>query len=262
MKILTNEKFYLPLFYIILGWFIYICIKTTVRKISKMHIHGVQDKRKNTVVSLVNNIIKYIIAVLVILAILNTFGFDTTGVLASIGVAGVIIGFALQDVVADFLSGISIVFDNQYTVGDFIEINGFKGEVIALGLQTTKIKSFSGEVKIISNSDFKEVINYSMYNKVQFIDIFVSYDTDIDKLEKVLNKIKPDIENIKGVIGNIELLGLDSFEASSLVYKIKVTSKYSDHFRIKREINKLIKETFKKNNIEIPYNKLDVCIKK
>lgn len=262
IKILTNEKFYLPVFYIAMGWFVYTCIKIIIRRISKMHIHGVKDKRKNTIVSLINNIIKYVIAVLVVLAILNQLGFDTTGILASIGVAGVIIGLALQDVVADFLAGISIVFDNHYTVGDFIEINGFKGEVIALGLQTTKIKSMTGEVKIISNSDFKEVINYSIYNKTQYLDIYISYDTDLKKLEKVLNDIKPTIENIKGVIGNIELLGLDSFEDSSLVYKISVTSKYSDHFRIKREINKLIKETFEKSNIEIPYNKLDLYLKK
>ena len=85
------------------------------------------------------------------------------------------------------------MFDNQYTIGDIVEINGFKGEVVGFGLMSTKIKKATGEILILSNSSFKEVINYSMENTCLLMDLDVSYDTDIDKLEKVIKEIEEDI---------------------------------------------------------------------
>ena len=92
------------------------------------------------------------------------YGVDTSGIIASLGVAGLVIGLALQDIIADFVAGIFILFDDQYIIGDVVEINGFKGEVIGFGLMSTKIKNATGDVLIISNSSFKEVVNFSRTN--------------------------------------------------------------------------------------------------
>ena len=99
------------------------------------------DNRKMTIISLVNNIIKYVIFIFVVLSILKVYGVDTSSILASVGILGLVIGLAIQDIIADFLKGVFIIFDNQYTIGDFVEINGFKGEVISLGLMNTKSKN-------------------------------------------------------------------------------------------------------------------------
>lgn len=263
LKIITNTKFYMPIIYIIIGTTLYFIIANTITKISKINIKKVSqgiDKRKATVIGLINNIIKYIIIIIVIILILNTYGVNTTSIIASLGAVSVIIGLAFQDIIKDFLAGIFIIFDNAYAVGDYVEINGFKGEVISLGLKTTKIKAYTGEVKIISNSSFIEVINYNLNHSKIILYIPFPYDTKIEKVEKSLNKVKEKIEENKNVY-NLELLGVDEFKDSSISYAISIECVPMTHIAIKRETLKLIKQTFDTDGIEIPYNQLDIHIK-
>ena len=255
---IKSEKVYLPIIYIALGLIIYNIIKIIINKISKnKHI----DKKKKTIISLIKNIIKYLIYILMILSILNVYGVNTTSIVASIGVAGLVIGLAFQDIIRDFLSGIFILFDNQYTIGDTVSINNFKGEVISFGLMSTKIKAATGEILILSNSSFKEVINYSIDNTILYITLDVSYDTNIDKLEKVLNDLKEDVMKIENVCGEYKLLGISEFSSSSIKYLVSIECNPNTHYQIKRDYLKLIRNTFNKNNIEIPYNKLDINIR-
>ena len=148
-KFIQSEKFFMPIIYIGVGVLIYMLIAKVITDLSRINIKHVGkgsgiDKRKVTVVNLFKNIIKYVIAIIVIILILNLYGINTTSIIASLGVAGVVVGLAFQDIVKDFLAGIFIIFDNAYAVGDWVEINGFKGEVISLGLKTTKVKAYTG----------------------------------------------------------------------------------------------------------------------
>ena len=259
MKILLNEKVYLPIVYIIMAIILYAILKRIIdRTVKSKRI----DNRKMTIISLVNNIIKYIIFIFMILSILKVYGVDTSSIVASIGILGLVIGLAIQDIISDFLKGVFIIFDNQYTIGDFVEINGFKGEVISLGLMNTKIKGINGEVKILSNSSFKEVTNYSMKNTSLLINLDVAYGTDIDKLESVLNSIREEVLKIENVKGNYNLLGISEFSSSSIKYLVSIETLPNRHYQIRRDYLKIIYRVFKENNIEIPYNKLDVNIKK
>lgn len=259
MKILLNEKVYLPIVYIIIGIILFGILKRIVDKTIKSKKI---DNRKMTIISLVNNIIKYIIFIFMILSILKVYGVDTSGILASIGIVGLVIGLAIQDIIADFLKGVLIIFDNQYTIGDFVEINGFRGEVISLGLMNTKIKGINGEIKIISNSSFKEVTNYSIKNTTLLINLDVAYGTDIDKLESILKGIENEVLNISNVKGNYSLLGISEFSSSSIKYLVSLDTLPNRHYQIRRDYLKIIYREFNKNGIEIPYNKLDVNIKK
>lgn len=262
IKFITNKLFYLPIIYIIIGILIYILISKAIKKINKYNINNKGlDKRKTTIINLIRSIIQYIIAIIIIIMILNLYGVNTTSIIASLGVASLVIGLAFQDIIKDFLAGIFIIFDNEYAVGDIVEINGFKGEVIALGLKTTKIKAYTGEVKALSNSSFTEVINYSLNHTNLVLNLPVSYDTKIEELEKVLNKLIPRIKENKNVY-EVTLLGLESFEDSCMKYAIVVECVEMTHYGVKREVLKLIKNTFDKENIVIPYNRLDVHIEK
>ncbi len=259
MKILLNEKIYLPIVYIIMGIIVYSILKRLVDKTIKSKKI---DNRKMTIISLINNVIKYIIFIFMILSILKVYGVDTSSIVASIGILGLVLGLAIQDIIADFLKGIFIIFDNQYTIGDFVEINGFKGEVISLGLMNTKIKGINGEIKILSNSSFKEVTNYSIKNTTLLINLDVAYGTDIDKLEKVLKNIEKEVLEIPNVKGNYSLLGISEFSSSSIKYLVSIETLPNKHYQIRRDYLKIIYREFNKNNIEIPYNKLDVNIRK
>ena len=262
---LTSSKFYLPIIYILAGIIAYYIISNSIIKINRNNPINKKskgyDKRKNTVISLVNNIIKYIIAIIIIIMILNVYNINTTNIIASLGIASVIIGLAFQDIIKDLLAGIFIVFDNAYAVGDIVKINDFTGEVISFGLKTTKIKSYTGEVKIISNSSFNEVINYNFNKTKLLLNIPVSYKTDIKKIEEILSNIKEEVLKINNV-NNMSLLGIDQFAESSIIYIVEIECNPYTHIGVKRQVLKVIKETFDKNKIEIPYNQLDVHIEK
>lgn len=258
-----SEKFYLPIFYIAIGIVVYNIISYIVVKALKVELKAKKaDKKKATMITLFKNIIKYVIAIFIILAVLEVYDVNTSKILASIGIIGAVIGLAFQDMFKDLIAGFFIIFDNEYAVGDTISINGFRGEVLAIGLKNTKIKSYTGEVKIIANSSFTEVINYNMALSKALIEIPVSYDTNISKLETVLEGIKKDIEQIENVRREVELLGVTDMTDSAIIYLIGVDCLPMCQYGVKRKVLRLVKETLDKNKIEIPYNKLDVFIKK
>lgn len=263
LKFIQSEKFYLPIIYIVVGMFIYFVVAKMITSISKIdikHNKGI-DKRKNTVIVLVKNIIKYVIAIIVIIMILDVYGVNTTSLIASLGVATAILGLAFQDTIKDFLAGVFLVFDNAYAVGDWIKVNDFTGEVIALGLKTTKVRAYNGEVKILANSSFTEVINYNLEHSKVLIYIPVHYNTSMEKLESVLNDVKKTIEKEKNVY-SMELLGIDDFGDSAIKYAIVIDCESMTHIGAKRKVLGLIKKKFDEEGIVIPYNQIDVHIEK
>lgn len=262
IEFMTNKKVYMPIVYIVLGILLYSILSSVINKIlAKSKGQRGKDKRRDTIINLARSVIKYIILVFIILGILKLYGVDTTSIIASLGVFAAVIGLAFQDIIKDLLAGASIIFDNKYAVGDAVEINGFKGTVIELGLRTTKIKSFSGEIKCISNSSFSEVTNFNLANADLFLKLNVAYDTNIDKLESVLGNLKKEILKIDNVI-DYNLLGVDEFSDSSIVYMVDITCKAMTSLGIKRKVLKLVKETFDKEKISIPYATIDVNIRK
>ncbi len=262
IKFITNEKVYMPVVYILIGVIIYSLLSKVIDKLLSRHSgKSYKDKRKGTIINLLRSVVKYIVLIFIVLGILKLYGVDTTSIIASLGVFAAVIGLAFQDILKDLLAGISIIFDNKYAVGDVVEINGFKGTVIELGLRTTKIKSFSGEVKCIGNASFSEVTNFNMANADLFLKLNVAYDTDIDKLEKVLGGLKKDILNIENVL-DYQLLGLDEFSDSSIVYMVDISCKAMTSLGIKRKVLRLVKDAFDKEGISIPYTTVDVNIRK
>lgn len=260
IEIVTSQKVYLPIVYVALGVILNGIVSRVVDRITNK-VNNVKDKRKRTIINLGKSIFKYLILVFVVLGILKIYGVDTTSIIASLGIFAAVIGLAFQDILKDFLAGITIIFDNKYAVGDFVEINGFKGTVISLGLRTTKIKASTGEVKCIGNSSFSEVTNYNLAGADLFIKLNVAYDTDIDKLEKVLESLKEEILKIDNV-KDYKLLGVDALGESSVVYLIDITCKAATGAPIKRKVLRLIKDKFDKEGINIPYTTVDVNIRK
>lgn len=258
LEFLKSEKFILPIVYLIIGVVIHGIIKFVIKKIGN---NKYIDKKKKTILSLIKNILKYVVYIFVVLSILSVYGVDTSGILASLGIAGLVIGLALQDIIADFVAGIFILFDDRYTIGDIVEINGFKGEVVGFGLMSTKIKNGIGDVLILSNSSFKEVINFSRNNTNLVVTLDVAYNTDIDKLENVLQELEDDVKKMDNVEGTYNLLGVNDFSTSSIKYLVSIVCKPNCQYQIKRDYLKLVKKAFEKNKIEIPYNTVDVNIR-
>lgn len=259
-KILIKQV-YGPVLIII---FALIISKIVVRAITKVFMHRnrklrVSDKRYNTLVKLMCNAAKYFIYAIAIIMILGIFGINTVSIITSLGVVGVVAGLALQDLLKDLISGLSIVIEEQFSLGDIVTIGGFKGEVVSMGLKTTKIKSYTGEEKIMANHLITEVINHSINNSLAIIDVSVSYDTDLDKLENILNKLCAKMtKSIENLSGDIVVCGLQKLDSSSVVYRVTAPTIAEQQYGVERIIRKMIKEELDKNNIEIPYNQVVV----
>lgn len=242
-----------PTVYICVGILIYGLIKRVLKR-SYKYAGKIDLKKKKTIVNLVSSIVKYVIAIIVILLILEVYGVNTSAILASLGVVGLVVGLALQDLIKDFIAGAFIIFDNQYSIGDIVTIENFKGEVISLGLKTTKLKAISGEIFCISNGQIVEVINHSLADNMATIDVDVAYEENLDKVFSVLNKLIERLnKEITDLTGPIELLGVNALGASGVTIRMTVNTISGKQFEVERKIRKEIKDVFDKEKISIPY---------
>lgn len=246
-----------PVIVLIFSSILYRIVKKILRKFIDLRSNKIDAKRRNTLYYLFKSIIKIAIISIDILIILEIYGFDTRTIITSLSVIGVVVGLAFQDLIKDIIAGITIVLEGQFRVGDVIEINSFKGEVIYLGLKSTKIKAVTGEVMIIANRLITDVINYSLSNSLAIVDIDVAYESDLVKVEKVLNglceKLTKELPHLKG---EVELLGINSLEPSSLRYRMTVLTEPTEQYGVQRLMRKEIKLELDKNKIEIPYNQV------
>lgn len=257
-------QIYLPIIYICVAVLINGILKRIVDKIiSRKQLEFSKSsynyKKTETFKVLLKNGIKYIIIIFLILAILTVYGIDVTSILAGLGIVGAITGLALQDLAKDIIAGFSIILENQYAMGDTISVGDFKGEVIFLGLKTTRIKNAEGDIKIIANRNISEVINYSMANSLAIVDIDISYEENNDHVETILTELVAELtKTLPKLKGKVELLGIQDLSASSVKYRIVAPTVAMEHFGVERKIRKAIKEKLDKENIKIPYPQIEV----
>lgn len=244
-----------PIIIILVLWLMYLFINSAIKKLLNSKSNAKEMKRRKTLASLFSNLLKYFLILIGILMILNIYKINTNALVASLGAASLVAGLAFQDILKDLLSGISIILENQYGIGDTVTINGNKGEVIALGIKTTKIRTFNGEVIFLANRNITQVINHSLDFSLVMIDLGLSYTDDIDKIEKVLNNLFKEIK-IDYLKGDVKLLGIENFGSSSVIFRITAETVPMKHYEVKRELLKQIKMELDKNNITIPYDQL------
>lgn len=261
-NITINLKYIIfPLVYIVIGFISYYAIKKILDKSIRIDKIGLKShkQRAKTIKILIQNIIKYIVVVLVVLAILSIYGVNVKSIVAGLGITTAIIGLAFQDFAKDIIAGISIITEGQYDVGDTIEAEGFMGEVISLGLKTTKIRNYKGAIKIISNRYMDKIINYSLEDSLAVVDIGTGYDHSPEEVEKVLNKLAKDLNGkIPDSTGDVEVLGINNLADSSVVYRITVKVKSMQQYTAERILRKEIKKALDSAKISIPLPQVEV----
>lgn len=258
---LELKQLLLPIIYIVIGMIIYEIIKKAILKLSASNskLRKSQKHRLQTVNLLIINIIKYIIVIIVILLTLATFGVNISSLVAGLGVTTAIIGLAFQDLAKDLIAGIFIITEAQYEVGDTIEVDGFMGEVVAIGLKTTQIRDFKGATKIIGNRYMDNMINYSLHTSLAIVDVNVGYEHSPEEVEKVLNDLAKELSGkIEDAKGEIQVLGINELENSSVVYRVTLEVNSMQQYAVQRFLRKKIKETFDKEKIKIPYPQIEV----
>ncbi len=258
LTFLSQKQVYGLALILFIGIVSYYFGKIAIQKIINAGKSAYEKKKRNTIVKLISNILKYVIFIILLLAILNLYGVDTKALIASLGVVGAVLGLALQDTIKDFISGITIIMDNFFVVGDIVTFNGFTGEIIELGLKTTKIKKVNGEVLVISNRNIDQIINISQELANIYIDIPTAYEEKMSKVEKAIDKILKEIKTIPGVKKEPEYLGISELSDSAVKYTISFNCIQEKQWQIKRDALKIIKTIYDKENIKIPYTQIEV----
>ena len=221
---------------------------------------SMDNQKAKTIGEVLKSVLKYMTYFIGAALILSDAFNGISVAMASVG--GFALGFGAQSLVKDIINGFFILFEDQYGVGDHVTIGTFSGIVETIGIRTTVIRDFSGDVHLIPNGTINQVTHHSRGNIRFIVDVYISYEEDIDNainvITNVCNKYKNENENI---VEPIEVLGVNSLNASSVTIRIIGKTKPLKQWEAERELRKRVKKVLDEEGIEIPYPKTQLVNK-
>lgn len=224
------------------------------QKKSKLNIDFI---RVNTMKGLMKSAVKYIIYFIAFTAIIKFFGIEVTGLIATAGIGGLALGFGAQNLVRDIITGFFILFEEQFGVGNCVEINGVEGIVEEMALRVTKIRDFGGNLHIIPNGEIGRVANKSSGKTRAFVEISIAYEENIDNamnvLERASEKLKAGNDKI---LEGPSVLGVSKLEKFGVAISITAKTVPMEHWGVERLMRKTYKEALDEAGIGIPYENI------
>ena len=207
---------------------------------------------------------QYVIMIIGVLVSFQFVGIDLTGLAVIFGFLSVGIGFGLQNVTSNFISGLIVLFERPISIGDRVLVNDIEGDVQEINIRSTTVKSINNISVIVPNSEFisKNVVNYSYGDPTYrlVIDVGVAYGSDLDNVLKALNEVAE--ENTSILDYPKHDVHLRSFGDSSWNMKLFVwVANVKDHYNIMNELNQAIVRKFRSYDIEIPFPQRDINFK-
>ena len=242
---------------------VFLCLLENVIIVVLQAIKKTNSGRLRTFSTVIESLAKYAFALIGICWGLTIIGVNVSTVFAGVGIVALILGFGAESLVADLVTGVFILFENQYNVGDIIEVDGFRGTVVEIGIRTISIMDLGGNIKIINNSDLKNIVNRSNQISVAVCDIAVSYGTDLEQVEEIFPKMLDDIQKKhqdlfeKGIV----YVGVEQLADYAVILRFKAEVKEADVYNGRRVLNRELKVAFDRAKIEIPFPQLEVLTK-
>ncbi len=219
-----------------------------------------KSARMRTVNELLGSIITYAGIVIGIVWALTILGLNPTAAVASLGIVTLIVGFAAQRLIEDVISGLFIVIEGQYNVGDIIILDDFRGVVRRIGVRTTTIEDPGGNLKVVNNSDIRNFQNRSKIVSLAVSDISITYEADIPEVEAVILEALPGMfERNKDVFLSEPIYkGVEELADSAVVLRFTVETDEENVFVARRRLNRELRVLFAEKGIEIPFPQLTV----
>lgn len=203
--------------------------------------------------------VKYIIFIVAALAVLQINGINIGAIAASMGLASIVVAFAVQDVLKDFVMGINVVTGEFFSVGDVVKYNDITGIVKSFGLRFTKLYNIdTGGYVTISNRNITEI---QILPAWQDLIIPTGYDEDAERVRAVCREICGELAKLDNVV-SAEFLGTDNFSDSSIDYRIRIHCPAEHKYTVRRSALGIIQDMLYKKGITIPYRQLDVHVSK
>ncbi|GIN21956.1 MAG TPA: mechanosensitive ion channel family protein [Bacillus bacterium] len=265
---LTNPDLWIKYGFIALKIIIIIILSSIIIRVGKAAIGRIFKRRSNvplqfserreaTLIKLLQNILTYTVYFIAIVMILSSLNIDVTGILAGAGILGLAVGFGAQNLVKDVIGGFFIIFEDQFSVGDYVRIGEFEGTVNEIGLRTTKILNWTGELYILQNGNITEVTNFSLHNSVAVVDIYLGYQADLKKVESLIeNLLETMPEKYEQIVETPTVLGIQQMGASEIVLRVTAETLPLQNWFIARELRKAIKLELDAHRVEIPYQRI------
>ena len=214
-------------------------------------------QRAATMGTVLRSTITLLIGVVAVLLILGELEIDLAPLLAGAGIAGIAFGFGAQSLVKDFLSGMFIVFEDQYGVGDNVDLGEASGQVERVSLRTTRIRDIEGTLWVVPNGEIRRVANHSQLWARTVLDIEVDYSTDIDAAIEVIQQtaiaLWEDQAEATTILESPEVWGVQSLAESAVVIRLAVKTEPSEQWTTARELRRRIKIAFEQSGIDIPF---------
>ena len=236
-------------------------LKRSVVKLNSLYegtlpVRG-QIKRVHTLTNIVRDVARIVILFVGMTMILSEGGIDMKPLLAAASLGGLAIGFGAQSLVKDLISGFFILWENSVRVGDVVEIAGVAGLVEEVELRAIKLRDLSGNLHVVPNGAIDKVKNLTMDYSYFLFDVGVAYRENVDEVMAVLQEIaeglRRDSRFADEILEPLEMLGVDQLTDSAVIIKCRIKTEPLKQWRVGREMNRRIKNTFDAKGIEIPF---------
>ena len=216
-----------------------------------------EKKREDTLIRIFNGVLRVIILLIALLMILQESGIEIAPLLAGAGIVGLAVGFGGQYLIRDLISGMFIILENQYRIGDVVNINATGGMVEDISLRMTTLRDLNGTVHHIPHGEIKMISNLSKRFSRVNLDIGIAYNSDLEKVIEVINRTGRELAEDplfkEMIISPPKFLRVDEFADSAIIVKILGDTKPLKQWEISGEFRKRIKIAFDKEGIEIPF---------
>jgi len=216
-----------------------------------------QIKRVDTLTHIVRDVARFVILFVGMTMILSEGGVDLKPLLAAAGLGGLAVGFGAQSLVKDLIAGFFILWEDSVRIGDVVEVAGVAGLVEEVELRTIKLRDVSGNLHVVPNGVIDKVKNLTKDYSYSVFDIGVAYRENPDDVMEVLQEIAGDVQRdsrfAHDILEPLEMLGVDQFKDSAVMIKCRIKTEPHKQWRVGREMNRRIRNTFKAKGIEIPF---------
>jgi len=214
-------------------------------------------QRAETMAGVFQSVITVVVIAVVTTMILSEVGVNIAPIIASAGIIGIALGFGAQSLVKDFLSGIFIFMEDQYGVGDVVDLGEASGSVEAVTLRMTRLRDVNGTVWFVPNGEIVRVGNQSKNWSRAVVDVGVGYGEDLARVQQVLREVAHDLwddEDFKGIIiEEPEVTGVEMLAADSVTIRVMIKTAPLQQWAVARTLRQRIKARFDYESIEIPF---------
>jgi small-conductance mechanosensitive channel len=222
----------------------------------KPAVHARRQQRAETMGSLLKSVATGLILAVVVMMVLSKIGIDIAPIIASAGIVGVALGFGAQNLVKDFLSGIFMILEDQYGVGDSVDLGEANGTVEAVGLRVTRLRDVNGTVWYVRNGEILRVGNQSQNWARTVLDITVGYEADLTLVQEILQAeattMYEDPQFAGVIIEPPEVWGVERFDKDGAVVRVVLKTAPLQQWLVARAMRQRIKSRFDEAGIRIP----------